>query len=97
MRRFILEGIVDPANGTEFTIIQSEIGVPFEPLEKIASRGQHLITAGIPNPLEYDFNFITASDEDRADLIQKQTEFLKRLENSLGFIEPPDDEAEDHI
>jgi hypothetical protein len=30
MRRFILEGIADPANGTEFTIAQSGIGPPFE-------------------------------------------------------------------
>lgn len=92
MRRFILERIVDPNNGTDFTLIQSEMGPPFEPIESIAMRGRHVLTAGVPNPDLYDFNYMTMTDEERVQFDQGRAKFLENFRNYFGTPEKGDED-----
>lgn len=93
-RRYILEDAIDPAHGLEFTIIQAQPGMPFEPLEKVAQRGRHVLTFGIPDPVEFGFEEITMSDNDRVIKEVEDTIFIEGIREWVESDEDNDDESE---
>lgn len=97
MRRFILEGLVNVSDGTDFTIVQADTGPPFEPLSSIADRGKHVITVGIPDPIENEFKYLTMTDEEWAQFDAESVEFLERFKERFGGDTKPEDDTDGNV
>lgn len=90
MRRFLLEGVVDPANGTEFTIFQTQAAVSLQGTQAIAEQGRHVLSTGIPDPVATGFQELTMTDPERAELEERRQKFLENFTEFFGNT-PPDD------
>lgn len=86
----IIEDIIDPTKGTEFTLMQSQpsdLPAVFETLQHTASRASRVATFVIPDPIEHHFQEQTMTDQDRATRIHQVDQELKRLDDKLTDLE----------
>jgi hypothetical protein len=64
IRRLILEGVIDPQQGTSFAVVQHRwVGNLFEELDDIAEAVNVVVDIGFPDPVEFEFRQLTGSLE----------------------------------
>lgn len=85
----IIEGFINPANGTQFTVLQSEITDPLTALHDTAlqthpENSTFVVTMAIPNPLEFEFDQLVLSPEEVEDKRQAAIDEIRRLLEGYG-------------